>query len=65
MKIEVEEAVRIVEGEPEFPGSMPVDLYFLQLLYALFAPTKVARAACRATKRGIVARLREKEMGPW
>ncbi len=43
---------RLVEAEPELTGMMPVSLH-------KYSPEELCRATVRATKEGILARLRE------
>ncbi|MFN7640697.1 MAG: hypothetical protein ACK5PR_03020 [bacterium] len=46
----MEEAAKIAESEPEFPGPMPAE-------FEKHSRETLARAACIATKRGIVAAI--------
>ena len=47
----MEEAAQIAESEPELPGLMPAE-------FEKHSRETLARAACIATKRGIVAAIR-------
>ena len=47
----MEEAAKIAEDEPELPGQMPSE-------FEKYSRETLARAACIATKRGIVAAIR-------
>lgn len=58
----VERAIAVALAEPEMPGEPP-EAVLKSMLEA--GPVETARAACRATKSGIAAALRElmKEVG--